>query len=380
MKILINGGGIAGLTLAALLQQRGLQPTVIDRISQYSLVGYVLSLWPLGNRVLHGLQLYSGYQDLSAPLTNYMIHRADGRLLKDFDVRDLTEKYGEIRTLTRADLLELLRAASGGITVQTNCTVHSLKTVKDRVEVELSDGSQDTFDLVVGADGLNSRVRSLLFGHLPTTDTGMIVVGGWIDQEIYPLEEVHEFWGSPALLGLYSNPHRTAYALVLPDLTADPVDDHEYYREAALLQVSDPDLPIHAILREQMQSVPQLDLYKLEDIRIPQWHTERVVLLGDAAAAFLPTAGIGASMAMESAAVLNDELSRVNTQHIPDALNLYVQRRRKRVDAIQQQSRLLAKVMGIRNPLLAKLRNAIIPWMNERMMFGSIYQRLDDPI
>lgn len=68
----------------------------------------------------------------------------------------------------------------------------------------------------------------------------------------------------------------------------------------------------------------------------------RTTLVGDAAAAFLPTASVGASMALESAAVLADELSRTDPAYVPNALALYERRRRTRVEAAQTQSRHLS--------------------------------------
>lgn len=65
-----------------------------------------------------------------------------------------------------------------------------------------------------------------------------------------------------------------------------------------------------------------LHLWRMADVRTPRWVQRRVALVGDAAAAFLPTAGIGASMALESAAVLADELSRTSSDYLPNALAL----------------------------------------------------------
>ncbi|MCK5392682.1 MAG: NAD(P)-binding protein, partial [Deltaproteobacteria bacterium] len=64
MRILVVGGGIAGLTFAALLQQRGFKPTVVERIPEYGTVGYVIVLWPSGCRILKGLGVYRNLLDV----------------------------------------------------------------------------------------------------------------------------------------------------------------------------------------------------------------------------------------------------------------------------------------------------------------------------
>ena len=123
-----------------------------------------------------------------------------------------------------------------------------------------------------------------------------------------------------------------------------------------------------------------LYLWRMSDVRAPHWVDGRVALVGDAAAGFLPTAGIGASMALESAAVLADELSRSDAGHLPNALDLYVKRRSQRVLAAQDQSRWLARLVFVRSPLLASLRNRALRMVSLRRMVGPIYRQLTTPI
>jgi 2-polyprenyl-6-methoxyphenol hydroxylase-like FAD-dependent oxidoreductase len=102
-------------------------------------------------------------------------------------------------------------------------------------------------------------------------------------------------------------------------------------------------------------------------------------LLGDSAAAFLPTAGIGASMALESSAVLADELSRSDTRSVPLALQLFVQRRRARVIAAQEDSRRLAKLMFVKSPALAALRNQAMRLYSIEMFAKNIAHSMAQP-
>ena len=115
------------------------------------------------------------------------------------------------------------------------------------------------------------------------------------------------------------------------------------------------------------------------DVRMPCWYRGRVLLIGDASAAILPTAGIGASMAMESAAALADELSRADATSLDLAIRLFQRRRRKRVDTVQTTSRRLARLALIRSPWLAHLRNRVVSWFNERQLLGGIATILEKP-
>jgi 2-polyprenyl-6-methoxyphenol hydroxylase-like FAD-dependent oxidoreductase len=117
----------------------------------------------------------------------------------------------------------------------------------------------------------------------------------------------------------------------------------------------------------------------MSDVRAPRWNAGRVALVGDAAAAFLPTAGIGASMALESAAVLADEVSRSDAAHVADALALYARRRRRRVLAAQQQSRWLARLVFVRSRALCALRDRALRRVSLRRMIGPIYEQLETP-
>ncbi|WP_026731113.1 FAD-dependent oxidoreductase [Fischerella sp. PCC 9605] len=100
----------------------------------------------------------------------------------------------------------------------------------------------------------------------------------------------------------------------------------------------------------------------------------------DASATFLPTAGVGASMAMESAADLYDELSRATSKYVPNAIDLFIKRRRNRVDAIQAESRRLAKLMLLKSNLFASGRNSLMRFMSENLLFLSISTSMNQPI
>jgi 2-polyprenyl-6-methoxyphenol hydroxylase-like FAD-dependent oxidoreductase len=104
------------------------------------------------------------------------------------------------------------------------------------------------------------------------------------------------------------------------------------------------------------------------DLKLQQWRRGRAVLIGDAAAAILPTAGVGASVAMESAAVLADELSRTDAQLLEHNLERFIDRRRARVDRVQRQSRILARYALVDHPLAARARDIIVCLYSQRRM------------
>lgn len=130
----------------------------------------------------------------------------------------------------------------------------------------------------------------------------------------------------------------------------------------------------------RLDGANRIERLRLADLRAPRWHDGRTVLIGDAAATVLPVAGVGASLAMESAAVLADELSRTDARHLPNALRLYEQRRRKKTERLQNASRQMIRMPMVRTPALAAGRDALLRRLPEKMVAGDAGQMMERPI
>lgn len=383
MRVLIVGGGIAGLTLAALLRQRGIEPTTVEKVDEYGEAGYLLTLWPMGNRILHGLGLYESFEARSVPVRNYSIHNRSGSLLHKYHVGDWVKRYGDARTLRRSALLDVLRSYDSGTPVRMGTSVERVKQAGDAVQVSFTDGTSGEFDLVVGADGIDSRVRELVFGEVPYNDTGYGLWMWWCDPGVNH-DEITEFWGAGTLFGIYPGQEVVGCAAAFPreevSSTPERSNSNESFRELCRRRLRGFDDPLIDHALAGLDEAPSVDYTPVADVRTDRWQSGRVMLIGDAGAAFLPTAGVGASMAMESAAVLAEELSRVDTAGVPRALDLYVKRRRARVDAIQSESRRVAKLMRLdRKPFIIG-RNALIRVLPVELMFRNVSSRLGEPI
>jgi 2-polyprenyl-6-methoxyphenol hydroxylase-like FAD-dependent oxidoreductase len=379
MRILVVGAGIAGLTLAALLRRQGHEPVIVERRSEEADLGYGLALWPHGSRVFHGLGVHDAFVAESEPMGRYTARDASGTVLSTSEMPTSISAYGHLGIIPRADLLDILGTALGGVEIRRSMTVDDLDQTEDDVRVRLSDGSEERFDLVVGADGIHSRVRRLLFGDVPDRDTGWGCYVWWARPELTEPGETTERYGAGRFLGTYPCRKQLCVIAGAPvDALAPDRPQGRTDRIASLLRSVGVDA--EAYLEDLPADDEDLFLWRMADVRSPRWIQNRVALVGDAAAAFLPTAGIGASMALESAAALADELSRTNATYLPRALELYERRRRDRVEAAQTQSRRLAKLMFIRSEPLAAVRSRAFRFASMEQMVGPLIKELRRPI
>jgi len=139
-------------------------------------------------------------------------------------------------------------------------------------------------------------------------------------------------------------------------------------------------LPDFKILHQALDNLAKAEnpfFWKFQDVKTKTWNKGNAILLGDAACGFLPTAGVGASMAMDSAAALVDELSRADKMHLEYALKLYVKRQQKRVEKAQQDSRDLGKLMFVENKLIAKARDYTVRFYSLKQLVKNISQTLE---
>jgi len=368
LRILIVGAGIAGTTLAALLRQRGENPVIIERERADARPGFMLGLMPLGARVLNGLGLAEDYLRSSCPISHYELFTNRGRTKQEYRFDALINEFGAYRGIERGELLTLLGRAAGPVRFETHIT--DLTEEPGFITVAFQDGSKQKFDLVIGADGMHSDVRRrILRGHeYAYWRTGWGGWAMWADLGEQQSDTFSELWSAGWGAGVYPVKRRLGVFL------GGRLTDLERAGALGFAKEHGARLKVKR-LREALDSVdtsvPPF-LWKMEDCRARIWSRGRVVLLGDAATAFLPTAGIGASMAMDSAAALADELSRADAAHMGYALKLYERRQKPRVELAQANSRWLAKVMFVNNTALVRLRDQLVRFYTMKMLLNDI--------
>ncbi|MQA88487.1 MAG: FAD-dependent oxidoreductase [Streptosporangiales bacterium] len=256
-------------------------------------------------------------------------------------------------------------------------SVEGIEQINDGVIVRLTDGSQCEVDLLVGADGVHSRVRELVFGpeHSFFRYLGHHVATYLVTDEDLNREvgmRYHAVVVPGLMAGAYALRDDKVALLLLrrevdPTLPEDPAS-------ALRRHFGDLDWIIPDVLRSCPQP-PELYYDQVAQIEMDQWSRGRVVLLGDACGAVSLFAGHGASMAMAAAWMLTDELRRAEGD-LPTALARYQQRMQPTIAEVQQLGRRVVKWMApsSRSRIAALnwiMRLAAIPGAN-RLVFRSL--------
>ncbi|MGV2985362.1 FAD-dependent oxidoreductase [Microbacterium sp. AGC85] len=368
LRILIAGAGVAGITLAALLRRQGLHPVVIERMPAMSHPGYMLALMPTVDRVFDDLGIRREYLAHSTPLSRYAFHSRRGRRLRTDDLGALLAVHGDYQGVERGTLLDLL--SSDGTPVSFGTSIGAITWDDGESAVLFADtGVTASFDLVVAAEGIHARTRDLLpVGNVHDTDTGW---GGWVSwcPPIGDEELGEEVWGDGSFLGVY--PVKGRLGVFLGGPVADTVVGPRAFADR--VRAAAPELSAR-LLAALDAAAADRDPYfwPLTDVRAERWVAPGAVLLGDAAAGFLPTAGIGAAMAMESAWMLGRMLAHADRDGLSQVLAEWERIEKPRVEAAQSNSRMLARLMFRRGRAVAWLRETVMRMLTVKAALGPI--------
>ncbi|MBV9944244.1 MAG: FAD-dependent monooxygenase [Solirubrobacterales bacterium] len=346
MKVLVIGGGIGGLSTTIALRRQGFDVDVVERDPQWGVYG--VGIIQPGNalRALDSLGLAEACVKSGAPIRGDRTWLADGETqVAAHEWPPLAPHLPPGNGLTRPKLHEILtsRTLESGADVRTGVTFSEIAPIDGHVDVAFTDGERRRYDLVIGADGLYSKVRERLFGpDVKPRYTGQICWRYNLPR-IEGLEEIWMFFGPEGSAGFVPLGQDLMYILTIE--TPIPEWRARIEREGAsnvyrrrLESFAGP----VAEAREQITDDDAVVLRPIENIIVPApWHRGPIVLIGDAAHGATPHCGQGAAQAIEDGIVLAEELAK--DVPIAEALEAFTARRYERCRAIVEGSEMVGK-------------------------------------
>ncbi len=367
-RVLVVGGGIAGLALARALHLREVPAVVVDRFAGAPDGGLALNLPGNAVRALGALRLADGATGLGRPIRRREYRSARGRLLFAVDEDAFWGEGARPTCMRRSDLLSLLARDLPAGSVRWNGAVKSVRPTSHGVEVTMADGTTGRWGLVVGADGVHSTVRAAALGD-PALRAAALSRASWRFMAPNPGVDCWSVWsGAQGTFLLIPTDADIVYGYASASRGGHVDADPEWLR---VTFAGFPD-PVPQVVATVLAERSSLYHSPVEEVRIPRWTQGRVVLIGDAAHATAPVWAQGAAMALEDALVLADLLA--TRQDWGQVGVEYEQRRRPRVTHVQAMTDRFSRAVGL--PLW--IRDAILPWAGPRS-YREVYGRLQVP-
>lgn len=339
MRTLVVGGGPAGLTLAIALRRRGHVVDLVEQRPDWSVLGVGLSLGGAPLRALDTIGLADRCLAAGFGSSTLALGDASGEVQQVLDRPRLNgPAFPSSAGIMRPALERLLvdEAERSGAVLRLGTTITRLRQSPDAVQVSFADGTQDAYDLVAGADGLHSAVRSMVFPEAePPRFTRQ---GVWRAMLRRPAEVTGPamYYGPRNKAGLTPVSDEQMYLFLVENVGDESRPPRDRLAQLLRAQLADY-AGFIGDLREQIVAAGEVDYRPLYVLLLPPpWHCGRVVLIGDAVHATTPHLAAGAGLAIEDAVVLAELVDESPT--LSDGLERFVERRFERCRIIVESS------------------------------------------
>jgi 2-polyprenyl-6-methoxyphenol hydroxylase-like FAD-dependent oxidoreductase len=344
-SVLISGAGIAGCCLAWWLQKYGHAVTLVEQAPQPRAGGYVIDFWGLGYEVAEKMGLVEGLRQHDLDVHEFRIVDRRGRRISGIDQRAFQDLAGgRIMSLQRSAVaLALYEAVKDRVTVRFGDGISTLEENPRGVNVQFQRGDPAQFDLVIGADGLHSAVRRLVFGEEPQFERFLGYYVAAFSAPGYGHRDPHVYvtYGEPGrqIWRITLGEDVTVFLLVFAETDAHAIPVHDPLRQKDVLarryagggwETAD--------MLSALAATTDLYFDRVSQIVMPQWAKGRIALIGDACACPSLLAGEGSAMAMAEAYTLAGELDAAGGDR-DRAFRAYEQRLRPYVERKQKGAR-----------------------------------------
>lgn len=355
-RILIAGGGIGGLTLAALLHRRGRECLVLERAERLAPAGAGLVLQPNVIKALRIGGIEHQVVGRGAPMQRMRIRDDRGRMLSEVDASLFRTHFqsgvwGFHRATLHAALVDLIPPSS----IRLGAAVRRFEPTASAVTVELDTGERVEGGALVGADGLRSAVRRQMLNDGEPRYSGYTSWRGVTSRgSLWPEGHMCESWGRGARFGLVAIDGDRLYWFATANVAAAGRDTGK----AELLRTfRDWHEPIGAVIEATPdEGILRTDISDRDPA--PRWSEGRVTLMGDAAHPMTPNLGQGGGQTIEDAVVLDLALSA--QPDVAAAFADFESRRRNRTARVVEESRRFGRIGQVENRAVRGLRDLAV--------------------
>lgn len=384
MKAVVVGGGIGGVSTALALDQIGWDVSVLERAPDLSEVGAGLQISPNGLKILDRLNVLPRLEDtLFQPEAIEIRHGPSGRKFFHLPIKEIAQDRWGARyvQIHRADLLDALSRTlldRQPNAIRTGAEVVSYETSSKGSSVLLKDGDQVSADLVIGADGIRSVIRTQMLGEEAPSFTGNVA---W--RAVVPLDALGDLAPPPSGCVWTGDGKHVVTTRIRAGRMVNfvgIVEESGWQEEGWSLPGTVDEALTHFggwndVLDNVIRSAPHLYRWALfARDPLPKWSDGSVALLGDAAHPMLPSMAQGAVQAIEDAFVLARELEKGGM--ISAACERYFQARIERVTKVQKESLANLRLFHRRGPV-AQLKAYAPIWLAGKVAPGLLRRRND---
>lgn len=347
-KIVIAGAGLGGTVAGALLKQRGFNVRIFEQAPEFTRLGAGINLGPNVMKILRAIGVEDRLLEIGIRPITWVSRQWDtGRTIFEYPLRDAAEaRFGAPYLLIhRGDFHEVLTQAVPG-TIAFGKRLIEIDQRADVVHLSFEDGDSVQADILIGADGINSRVREVLLGPELPTYSGYVA-----HRSIFPAEllgdikpaDITKWWSDAAhgdthIVVYYLDLHRKEIYFVT-GVPEPHWSSGTNFVQADLAELRAAFTGFHPEVQRLLEVCPRATKWPLYDRPpLPVWSQGRIVLLGDACHPMKPHMGQGAAIAIEDAAILVRCLERAGDDYSA-AFKMYEDSRKDRASLVQQHSR-----------------------------------------
>jgi len=365
MRVLVSGAGIAGLTVAYWLRRYGFTPTIVERAPALLTGGYKIDVRGTALQVLRRMRIHDAVVAASTDMQGALLVGRDGKVIKEMSGDAFGHRVGGDVEIVRGTLCQILMAQVSDAEFIFGDSIQGISQSPNSVQVEFTKNSPREFDLVIGADGLHSNVRRIVFGdeshffrelglYLCVYTVPNYLNLDRLEMQYSELGRVAAIWSSRGDANA-----KACFGFVAPAVQVDLRDRTQ--QQQVLQSVYEGigwEVPR---LLEMMPSAPDIYFDAAAQISMVHWSQGRVVLVGDAGYCASPMSGQGTSLALIGAYVLAGELAATSGA-FQTSFHQYEKEMRSFV--------MINQALGLKsaNLMTSKEKKGILMWLLEQII------------